>query len=640
MYSCTNLQGTFHIVLYESTNIIENHIQSKPNCPGWALGTAVQGVHNLPGTIGIAVPGRNSTQWTTQNNSHRWTPSGAPVPAVLTWYQVGNPVAIGTGPTITVTPPPAGANYTCHFVYPVCNAGWAACNVGIGNLGPDTVFVAPGPPNLPPPNVVAVDPHCNAGCDGTILITPNGGTGVITISWGLPGTNFSQINLCAGAYSYNLIDAAGCTYNSVVTLNNPPPLTPPVVVGTDPICFGDCNGQAIANPTSGVGPYTYAWSNGQSTANTTLLCSGTYSVTVLDVWNCPATGSVILTNPPITTISAITGSDTVCFGSTLDLYTVVPQPGYAYVWSTVGIPVSGQGTNTYGVDWSAESPGYAPGAVQVIAYNAVGCSSMPAVFDLTIFNAVPVIDPMGPYCAVDGCETLSALPSGGAFSINGSPVTQFCPQNNGSFDTVVYTYTQSGCSFDDSLSFTVNLQPSITSILPDNTFAELCDGDTLGLTYVVTSTLPGSVTWDINGNSINGGYTLNTTWDSFGTFLISAVITTAEGCTSQSATALLTIQECPNTLIYIPNTFTPDGDERNQTWAPVFTSGFNPSQFLLSVFNRWGNIIWESRSPVGEWDGMYNDSPCQSGIYTYKVWYGDPKTDAKYLLTGMITLIR
>jgi gliding motility-associated-like protein len=148
------------------------------------------------------------------------------------------------------------------------------------------------------------------------------------------------------------------------------------------------------------------------------------------------------------------------------------------------------------------------------------------------------------------------------------------------------------------------------------------------------------VTWDINGNSINGGYTLNTTWDSFGTFLISAVITTAEGCTSQSATALLTIQECPNTLIYIPNTFTPDGDERNQTWAPVFTSGFNPSQFLLSVFNRWGNIIWESRSPVGEWDGMYNDSPCQSGIYTYKVWYGDPKTDAKYLLTGMITLIR
>ena len=71
------------------------------------------------------------------------------------------PNPIGTGPTITVTPPLAGANYTCHLVYPTCNAGWSTCNVGIGNLGPDTVFVAPGPPNLPPPNLVLQDPHCN-----------------------------------------------------------------------------------------------------------------------------------------------------------------------------------------------------------------------------------------------------------------------------------------------------------------------------------------------------------------------------------------------------------------------------------------------------------------------------------------------
>ena len=91
MFSCTNLTGTFHIVIYESTNIIENYIQNKPSCLQWQSGTATQGVHNLVGTTAITVPGRNSTAWTAQNDAYRYTPSGPVVTPVLTWYQVGNP---------------------------------------------------------------------------------------------------------------------------------------------------------------------------------------------------------------------------------------------------------------------------------------------------------------------------------------------------------------------------------------------------------------------------------------------------------------------------------------------------------------------------------------------------------------------
>ena len=79
MYSCTNLLGSFSIVLYESTNVIENHIVNKPSCPQWASGTAVQGIHNLAGNLAVTVPGRNSSVWSTQNNSWRWTPNGAPI---------------------------------------------------------------------------------------------------------------------------------------------------------------------------------------------------------------------------------------------------------------------------------------------------------------------------------------------------------------------------------------------------------------------------------------------------------------------------------------------------------------------------------------------------------------------------------
>lgn len=637
MYSCTNLQGTFHIVIYESTNVIENHIQSKPSCPQWAFGTAVQGIHNLPGTIGITVPGRNSTQWTTQNNSHRWTPSGPPVPAVLTWYQVGNPLAIGTGPTITVTPPAGGANYTCRFVYPVCNAGWSTCNVAAGGLGPDTVLVVPGPPVLPTPTLILADPHCAGGCDGEIDVVPNGGTGTTTIAWATLGNNLSQTGLCAGSYPFALVDAAGCTYAGIAVLNDPPPLTPPLVTNTAPVCQAYCDGTASSTPTSGVGPWTWVWSNGQTTQIASGLCAGTYTVTVLDFWGCTAADNTTLIDPPATTVSPITASDTVCFGSQQDLYLVVNQPGYLYTWSAVGIITAGQGSNTIIVDWSNEPPGYSPGAVQVTAYNPSGCASVPSVFDITIYNLVPVITVMGPFCSDEPCVDLAATPAGGTFTIGGVPVTQFCPQAP---DSILYTYTQSGCSFDDTTAFVVNQQPLILGISPINAFMELCDGDTTSMTWAITSTLPGPVEWTFASAETVGGLSQTFGIGGFGTFVITATLTTAEGCVSPTVSTTITVQECPNTLIYIPNSFTPDGNQHNHTWAPVFTSGFDPAEFRLTVFNRWGDIVWESLSHLGEWDGTYANHGCQDGTYTYRVWFGDPKTDAKYNLYGHFTLIR
>ena len=639
MYSCTNLQGTFHIVIYESTNVIENHIANKPACLQWQNGTATQGIHNLAGTVGIASPGRNSTAWTTTNNAYRWTPSGPVVTPVLTWYQVGNPNPIGTGPTITVTPPPAGANYTCQFVYPVCNAGWVTCNAGIGN-GPDTVFVQPGPPQLPPPIVILNDPHCNNGCDGSITVVPNGGTGVTTISWNGQGNSMNITNLCPGAYTYNLIDAAGCTYNGIVTLNNPPPLPAPLINSFNPTCAGYCDGAATANPVGGVAPYTFLWSNSQTTQTISNLCSGTYSVTVYDTWNCPAIGNTTLVNPPAVQPSPIVASDTVCFGSSNILYTVNPTPGYTYNWQTVGNLTSPQGGSSATVDWSNESSGFIPGAVQVITYNQQGCSSVPSAFDLTIFLLNPLIDPMGPYCSNEECVGLSAIPIGGTFTINGNTVTQFCPNTNSTFDDIIYTYTQSGCIFDDTLNVTVYPQPNLLSITPENHFIELCEGDTASVVYTVTSTLPGAYTWEYDNSTLTSGNMITTNWDTFGIFLISSYVTTAEGCVSPEISTTLTIQECPNTLIYIPNSFTPDGDEHNNRWLPTFTSGFDPYSFNLTIYNRYGQIIFESNDSTEGWDGTYNNVMCQDGIYSYIISYGNLKDDGYNVIRGHITLIR
>jgi hypothetical protein len=85
MYQCTAICGTQQIVIYETTNVIENFIERKVVCAAWAGGTATQGLHNIDGTFAVVVPGRNSTVWTATNEGWRYTPSGSFPPNIIWW---------------------------------------------------------------------------------------------------------------------------------------------------------------------------------------------------------------------------------------------------------------------------------------------------------------------------------------------------------------------------------------------------------------------------------------------------------------------------------------------------------------------------------------------------------------------------
>ena len=561
MFSCTGNQGTFHIVIEESTNYISNYIQSKPACLQWQGGTATEGIHNAAGTAAVTVPGRNSTAWTTNNDAWRWTPSGPVVTPTLTWYQVGNPVAIGTGPSITVTPN-TPTQYTCHFVYPICNAGWSNCNAGNG-LGPDTVLVVPGPPNLPPPVVIPFDPTCDNSCDGAISVVSSGGTGVQTISWNGPANGFNPIGLCAGVYPFTIVDAAGCNVSGVATL----------------------------------------------------------------------------VDPPIPVVGPITFSDTVCFNSTSETYSVPLQVGYTYQWSAVGALTSGQGTNQITVDWTSISSGFIPGAVQVTGYNFNNCPSLPISIDLSIFDLTPVIDPAGPFCSNDEFSTLNATPIGGVFSGTGMMGNDFYPGLADTLDnSIVYTYIQSGCAFDDTIDIIVYEQPTITPIIPYNEFFEICEGDSISSIYSVIASLPGYNEWTVLNNTTQTE-TLNIAWNAPGMFDIS-VVHYSNGCASPPQFNVVTIAQCPELLFYIPNSFTPDGDEHNNSFKWIFTSGFDPYDFHVEIYNRWGEIIYESHDSNDYWDGTYNNTPCMSGLYNYNIHFGSKKDDGKYEFNGSVNLIR
>ena len=561
MFSCTGNQGTFHIVIEESTNYISNYIQSKPACLQWQGGTATEGIHNAAGTAAVTVPGRNSTAWTANNDAWRWTPSGPVVAPVLTWYQVGNPVAIGTGPTITVTPN-GPTLYTCHLVYPICNAGWSNCNAGT-SLGPDTVLVVPGPPNLPTPIVIPFNPSCDNSCDGAISVISSGGTGVQTISWNGPANGFNPISLCAGVYPFTIVDAAGCNVSGVATL----------------------------------------------------------------------------IDPPIPVVGPITFSDTICFNSTSETYSVPLQVGYTYQWSAIGSIINGQGTNTIDVDWTSVTAGFIPGAIQVTGFNFNNCPSLPISIDLNVFDLTPVIDPAGPFCSNDEFSTLNATPIGGVFSGTGMIGNDFYPGLADTLDNyVVYTYTQSGCAFGDTIDIIVYEQPTITPIIPYNEFFELCEGDSIPSIYSVVASLPGYNEWTILNNTIQTE-TLNIAWDVPGMFDIS-VVHYSNGCASPPQFNLVTIVQCPELLFYIPNSFTPDGDEHNNSFKWIFTSGFDPFDFHVEIYNRWGEMIYESYNHTDYWDGTYSNFPVTPGLYNYTIHFGSKKDDGAYEFAGSVNLIR
>ncbi|MFT5860449.1 MAG: gliding motility-associated-like protein [Flavobacteriaceae bacterium] len=93
-------------------------------------------------------------------------------------------------------------------------------------------------------------------------------------------------------------------------------------------------------------------------------------------------------------------------------------------------------------------------------------------------------------------------------------------------------------------------------------------------------------------------------------------------------------------LYFVPNSFTPDDDELNQTFRPVFTSGFDPYDFVFRIYNRWGEVIWESQDATIGWDGTYNGKLVETGTYIWNVEFKLSNSDARTTATGHVNLLR
>lgn len=280
-FSCTGTLNTQQIMLFETTNVIENHIQTKLTCPVWAGGRAVQGVHNAAGTEAVVFPGRNNTVWTATNHAVRYTPLGDPI---IEWYE--GPILLGTGPTISVCP---GAPITYE-------ARLISCS---GDVATDEVFV--DQICCEPPVMTHTDVSCFGGCDGTANAEAIG-VAPFTYLWDDPGaqTTATATGLCAGVYEVTVTDALGCVETGEVEVLEPEELTGMVTLVNLVSCFGLTDGSGTVEGAGGTGVLTYDIGDGpMPTGEFTDLPPGDHIVTITDENGCTIEVPLTIVSPEL-----------------------------------------------------------------------------------------------------------------------------------------------------------------------------------------------------------------------------------------------------------------------------------------------------------------------------------------------------
>ncbi|MBC8046354.1 MAG: gliding motility-associated C-terminal domain-containing protein [Fimbriimonadaceae bacterium] len=304
--SCAEDEGTFQIVLIETSNFIENHFEHVSICPDWDLGLATQGVQNVDGDFAYTVSGRNATDWSADNESWRWFTSE------VKWYE--GATLIDSGATTDVSP---DITTTYTVVQTLCDGTTYSDDV--------TITVA----NSLSATVATTDVSCGGADDGTASITVTGTGGPFSYEWSSGESDVTSVSgLEGGEYFVTVTADDGCVKVYSFIINEIPEL----ILSTDDLvnttCFGYPDGEVSIVATGGTAPYSYSLNGDapQVSNDYNGLVAGDYTVTVTDAIGCVTELEFTITEPALITIDA--GPDvTISSGASYSINAVVSVPG-------------------------------------------------------------------------------------------------------------------------------------------------------------------------------------------------------------------------------------------------------------------------------------------------------------------------
>lgn len=222
--------------------------------------------------------------------------------------------------------------------------------------------------------------------------------------------------------------------------------------------------------------------------------------------------------------------------------------------------------------------------------------------------------------------------AGSGTAIPSADTLYWTPDENDTTDILVdfeFYLQSSACSIRDTLDYRFIPVPDFEAFGPDS----LCQ-DENGEFYLLIDGQFQEVAWIIGSDTVSSTDDFSESFDEVGSVEIQYVLRSGDCVFSDQLDVY--IQNCNE--IQFPNVFTPNGDGTNDYWTPL--PGYRVSQIEIVIYNRWGRMVWESRS-AGDvaWDGtnINNGKPCSEGTYYY-VYKADVPENPRG--QGFITLLR
>lgn len=491
---------------------------------------------------------------------------------------------------------------------------------------------------------------CPGGNDGTATANMLPAVVGITYSWSNGQTTQTATGLVAGTYTCTMTSPSGCSGSSTVTVSE----IPGMILSTSNVIDANCNsipnGSATINVIQGTAPYFYQWSGTVTTTNSANnLGAGIHTVTVTDANGCIQTITFTINEPPPLSIQSLTQDTTICPEASITLSALGTGGSSPYIYSWLD-----DSGNIFSGSSVLVDPSNSP--TQYCVTLSEQCGSPTTQQCMLISFHTPIV----PSCVPD--VPILCMPGNFTFmntSSNSSEIASTVYNfSNGDNYTVPGTQSFSNL-FPYPGFYSVNMTTtSIYGCVYSGNVQDIVEVTPLPTADFVLSRNP--VTWfetTVQANDNSQGNIVNWEWSSqgaqtivsngmnalitfpqgvVGNYLINLTVTTAQGCQDSIS---LNLEIIPDIVFYVPNTFTPNDDEHNQTWK-FYVEGIDQMGFHLTLYNRWGEIVWETFDSKGEWDGTFGDKVAEPGVYTWTAWYKERDNDGKKTRSGFVQVLR
>lgn len=496
--------------------------------------------------------------------------------------------------------------------------------------------------------LVGVDIACFGDSTGAVTSITTGGTPSYTYNWTTGDDTEALVGLPSGYYAVTVVDGNGCEVFEAISLLESS-LIETEIDGTDESCIGSMDGTADLEVTGGTAPYTFEWEVGDLTIedeDLTGLGEGIYYVEITDSNGCPALDSIRINSPedydagPDTSLTFCSGDGLL----NLNPYLFATASGE---WTEV--TASGHFNPLTGVfDLNDLAAGDYLFHYIIPAYTP--CTDTLAEFTITV-NPKPLVSFTAD--AVIGCAPLSIsfsnlydfVGSSCTWDMGDGTIIEGCgPINHvyeypGDYDVTLEVVSDLGCSNSFTAENFIHIYDrpmAAFTYAPD--FPSIQDPE---VEFINNSIDAVSYEWNFGDGTAESG--LESPFHLFPdtgnqTYLVRLIATNEFECKDTAFQKIL-IEDV--LIYYVPNIFTPDGDDYNNVFKPIMTAGYDIYAYRLMIFNRWGEILFESQNADFGWDGSYGGNELvDDGVYIWTLEFTETLSTKTHSVQGHVTLLK